>query len=74
MPLDKNALRDALKASFQQGMTDPGWSQDDAAQALADAIDTYVRAAQVTGVTVTVVNAGNVQIGTGAQTGVGTLQ
>jgi hypothetical protein len=74
MPLDKTALRDALKAAFQQGLADPDWTQDDAAQALADAIDAYVRAAQVVGISVNVVDAGNVQIGTGTQVGTGSLQ
>ena len=74
MPLDRNALADALKAAFQQGLDDPAWTKDDAAEALADAIDAYVRAAEVVGVTVDVVDAGNNPIGTGAQTGTGTLQ
>jgi hypothetical protein len=74
MALDKNALRDALKAAFQQGLDDPDWSQDDAAQALADAIDAYVRAAAVVNVTVNVFDPGQVQIGTGTQVGTGSLQ
>lgn len=74
MALDKNALRDALVAAFQQGLDDPNWTQDDAAQALADAIDTYVRAAAVVNVTVNVFDLGNVQIGTGTQVGSGGLQ
>lgn len=74
MALDKNALRDALKAAFQAGLDDPDWSQDDAAQALADAIDAYVRAAAVVNVTVNVFDVGHVQIGTGTQVGTGSLQ
>ena len=74
MPLDKNSLRDAMKSAFQQGMSDPSWTADQTAQALADAIDVYVRGAAVMGVTVDVVNDASVHLGTGAQTGAGTLQ
>ena len=74
MALDKSALCDALKAAFQQGMENPDWTQDDAAQALADAIDAYVRGAEVVGIAVDVFDAGSTQIGTGTQTGNGTLQ
>ena len=74
MALDKTALRDALVAAFQQGMDNPAWTKEDAAQALADAIDTYVRAAEVVNVTVDVVDLGSNPIGTGSQTGTGSLQ
>lgn len=74
MPLDKNALRDALLAAFEQGMDDPAWTQEDAAQAMADAIDAYVRAAEVIGVATEVRDLGAVVIGSGTQVGNGTLQ
>ena len=74
MALDKAALTAALKTAFQQGLDDPDWTQDDAAAALADAIDAYVRAAEVVGVAVDVVDLADNPIGTGAQTGAGSLQ
>lgn len=73
MPLDKAALATALEAAFQQGMDTEGWSLADAAGAMADAIDAYVRTADVVGITTDVVDAGANPIGTGAQTGTGTL-
>jgi hypothetical protein len=74
VPLDKTTLQTAIATTFQQGMADPTWSADQTAKALADAIDAYVRGASVVGVTVNVVNPAQVPIGTGAQTGTGTLQ
>lgn len=73
MPLDKPTFVIALAAAFQQGMDDPAWTKEDTAQALADAIDAFVRSAAVSGVTVQVTNPGGVVIGTGAQTGTGGL-
>ncbi len=73
MPLDRNALATALAAGFQQGIDDPNWSGDKAAQAMADAIDAYVRGAQVTGVATQVVDAASAPIGTGTQVGTGGL-
>jgi len=73
MALDKIALAAALKTAFQAGLDDPNWSVDDAAAAMADAIDLYVRAAAVIGVTTDVTNLANVLIGHGAQTGTGGL-
>ena len=73
MPLDKDALSDALIAAFQQGMDDPEWTKEDAALAMADAIDNYVRGAEVIGVEVDVVDDAAVHIGTGTQTGPGQL-
>jgi hypothetical protein len=67
VPLDKDALRDSLIAAFQQGMDDPDWTKEDAAQAMADAIDTYVRGAEVVGVEVDVVDDLAVHIGTGTR-------
>ncbi|MEM7305813.1 MAG: hypothetical protein AAF682_04050 [Planctomycetota bacterium] len=74
MALDKNALRDALIAAFQQGMDDPDWSQEDSARALAEAIDAYVRAADVRSVVVDVVDPGGAPLGSGTQVGSGTLE
>lgn len=73
MPLDRNALAAALVAGFQQGLDDPDWTQEMAAEAMADAIDAYVRGAEVIGVTTAVVDAGSNPIGTGTQTGTGGL-
>jgi hypothetical protein len=50
MALDRNALATALLAGFQMGMDDPDWTKEQAAEAMADAIDTYVRGAAVTGI------------------------
>jgi phage baseplate assembly protein W len=73
MGLNKDVLRDALITAFEQGLSDPEWTKEDAAQAMADAIDTFVRSADVTGVEVDVVDDSSVHIGTGTQTGPGTL-
>ena len=73
MPLDRDALAAALAAGFQAGLDDPAWTGDMAAQAMADAIDAYVRGADVTGVTTQVVDPANARIGTGTQTGTGGL-
>ena len=74
MPLDKDTLRDALIAAFEQGLSDPAWTKEDTAQAMADAIDAYVRDAEVVGVTTEVVDGSATVIGTGTQTGTGSLQ
>jgi hypothetical protein len=73
MALDKDTLRDALITAFEQGLTDPEWTKEDAAQAMADAIDVFVRGAEVTDIVVDVVDDSSVHIGTGPQTGTGTL-
>ena len=67
MALDKPGLVTALIASFDAGMNDPDWTQADAAQALADAIDAFVRSGEVTGITTTVTDGGGGVIGHGAQ-------
>lgn len=73
MALDKPALIQALTLAFEQGMADPNWTLNDAATAMADAIDTFVRTAEVSGVATEVVDAGNNPLGTGTQTGTVTL-
>jgi hypothetical protein len=73
MPLDKPTFVTALATAFQRGMDDPEWTKEDTAQALADAIDAFVRSAAVSGVTVQVANPGGGVIGTGTQTGTGAL-
>ncbi len=73
MPLDKSGLSTALKNVFQSAK-DNSWSSDQVADALANAIDTYVRTGDVAQVTVQVKNANNQVIGTGQQTGVGKIQ
>jgi hypothetical protein len=72
MALDKPGFVTALVAAFGQGMGNPNWTQADAAQALADAIDTFVRGAEVTGITTTVTD-GVTVIGTGTQDAPGVL-
>jgi hypothetical protein len=66
MALDRNRLAARLLDNFQRGK-DEGWDAQQVANALADAIDEYVRDALVEGVTVAVVNDANVPIGTGTQ-------
>lgn len=73
MPLNKASLTAALIAGFQQGMDDPDWTTDQAAAAMADAIDAFVRGADVIGVETEVVDLGANPIGTGSQTGTGGL-
>jgi hypothetical protein len=73
MALDKAVLAAALKTAFQAGLDDPSWSIDDAANAMADAIDGYVRAAEVVSVTTDVTDLGGMLIGHGVQTGAGAL-
>ncbi len=73
MPLDKATLTTALTAAFEQGMADPDWTLGQAADAMATAIDDYVRAADVSGVSTNVVDPASTPIGTGTQTGTGVL-
>lgn len=73
MALDKNVLRDALIAAFQQGMDDPSWTKEDAARAMADAVDDFVRSAEVVGIQTDVVDPMANPIGTGSQVGSGSL-
>jgi len=78
MPLDQNALHTAIKAAFDKAstaiQTNPNaQTADQVAADLATAIATFVKGGDVTQVTVQVVNASNVVIGTGAQTGVGKI-
>jgi len=73
MALDKAVLSAALKAAFEAGMDDPEWTLQQAADAMAAAIDLYVRAAAVVGVTVAVVDGGGNPLGSGSQTGTGSL-
>ncbi len=67
MPLDKTQLQAALKTAFDTAK-DQNWTTDQVAQAIADAVDTFVRGGDVNGITVTVRDNANVQIGTGSQT------
>ena len=68
MALDKNALTANLKSTFERSKTE-GWAADQVAAALADAIEGFVRTADVSGVSVAVTDTGGHNIGTGAQTG-----
>ncbi len=73
MALDKSTLSQALKDTFKSAK-DNSWSSDQVADAIADAINTFVLGAAVVGVKVNVVNTANQPIGTGTQTGTGNLQ
>jgi hypothetical protein len=73
MALNKSQLAQLLKTTFQSAK-DNSWSSDQVADSLADAINTFVLTAEVSGVQVSVVNSNNVVIGTGTQTGTGKLQ
>ena len=55
------------------GGADPTWTKEKAAEEMANAIDAYVRSAEVIGVATDVVDLGSNPIGTGAQAGVGSL-
>jgi hypothetical protein len=68
MALDKTKLADALEAAFQAGMDDEDWTLAQAAGAMADAIDAYVRDGEVNGVKSDVTDPGNNPIGKGVQT------
>ena len=74
MALDVAQLGQALLDAFEKGMEEPDWSKEDAAQAMAEAIDAFVRDADVVGVNVNVVSTSGNPLGTGAQSGVGRLQ
>ncbi len=73
MPLDKPALAAALQIAFETGKATEDWTLEQAANAMADAIDAYVRTADVINVAVDVVDAGSNPIGTGTQTDPGGL-
>jgi len=73
MALNKTTLAQDLKTAFKNAK-EQSLSSDQVADAISDAINKFVLGADVTGVNVTVVDAGNHQIGTGSQTGTGKLQ
>jgi hypothetical protein len=52
MSLNKNQLKDDLIAMMNAAVKDPSWSMEQTAQAMADAIDTFVRTGSVSGVKV----------------------
>ena len=62
MALDKDTLKGDLLTAMNTAR-DKGWTPEQVAAAMADAIDRYTRGAAVTGVKVTV---GNVQYGQSA--------
>lgn len=73
MPLNKAALKQAILTTFETAKVQE-WTSEQVAGALADAIDTFVRGADVVGVTVEVRNNAQTIIGTGTQTGTGDIQ
>ena len=73
MPLNKATLKDAIRTSFDTAKSQ-GWSTEQIAQALADAIDAFVRSGDVKQVSVRVTSGEGAELGTGAQTGVGKVQ
>jgi hypothetical protein len=73
MALDKTTLAAAIGQTFSDAKAN-NWSELQVADALADAIDAYVRGATVTGVTVSVsITSPHAHTGTGTQTGSVTL-
>ncbi len=73
MPLDKNALKNAIKTTFENARNN-NWTPTQVATSLADAIDAFVKSGDVKQVTVEVKNDAGNKIGTGTQTGVGKVQ
>ncbi|MEO1221270.1 MAG: hypothetical protein AAFY42_07955 [Pseudomonadota bacterium] len=73
MALNKPQLVIDLVAAFTAHETDENWSATDAANALADAIEAYVKSADVIGVITEVRNPGGDVIGTGTQNNEGEL-
>jgi hypothetical protein len=73
MALDQNQLSQSLKNAFTSAK-DNSWSSDQVADAIAAAINTFVLSATVIDVTVDVVDPTNKHIGTGVQTGTGSLK
>ncbi|WP_163993092.1 hypothetical protein [Pyxidicoccus caerfyrddinensis] len=73
MALDKQALATKLKDTFKRAKEE-SWTSDQVADALAAAVDAYVRSAEVVGVRTTVRNPSNVVIGSGTQNNLGNLQ
>ena len=73
MPLDKAELVKALKEAFKAGVDTEGWTADDSAEALATAIDDYVRGAEVIDVAVDVSDFAANPIGQGVQSAPGKL-
>lgn len=77
MPLDKNRLQQAIETAFESAKQE-GWETAQVASALADAIDAYVRGAEVVGVTTTVrvtqEGTGIVSTGNGTQSGTARVQ
>lgn len=88
MALDKETLREAVKAAFKKAKETPAPDPPDEevikqlqetilttlAQDLADALDAFVRGAEVVGVQVEVRNNASVVIGSGTQNNLGQLQ
>lgn len=52
MALSKNQLKKSLLDMMEKGSTNPDWTPEKAADALATAIDSYVRGGVVTGIRV----------------------
>lgn len=72
MPLDKQTLTATIKATFKSAKEEE-WTADQVAEALADAIDAFVKSGDVTGITTEVKDGDNI-IGTGTQTGAGQIE
>jgi hypothetical protein len=75
MTLDTAKLETDLAKALRKNFTDgkqEGWGSDRAAdelaKAISEAVDTYVRAARVAGISTTVRNTGGMEIGEGSQT------
>jgi hypothetical protein len=73
MSLNKTTLKNAFKTAFDTAKEE-GWTTEQVATALADAIDAFVRSGDVVQITVKVVNPAGAEIGTGTQTGKGKIE
>jgi hypothetical protein len=66
MALDKNTLAEAIRTAFESAKEEE-WTVAQVAEALASAIDAFVKSGDVVDVVVEVKDVGNNVIGTGVQ-------
>jgi len=73
MPLDKSTLQAAFKTAFDTAKEE-NWSTEQVAEALADAVDVFVRSGDVVGITTDVEVDPDTGLGTGTQSGAGHIE
>jgi DNA-binding transcriptional regulator LsrR (DeoR family) len=73
MALNRNTLQEAIHTAFETAKEEE-WTTEQVAEALANAIDDFVRGGDVVGITTSVQVDPNNHRGTGTQTGVGRVQ